>query len=389
MVYMISKKPKILILADFFLPAFHAGGPIRSLGNIVQVLCERYEINVVTRGWDLGSEKYFEEIKLDEWNSNYGCSVFYFSKKSLSYKSIYDILKNHNYDLIYINSFFSLYFSIIPILLTKIFFTKSVILVAPRGEFNPGALSIKPTRKKIFRWFARLLCLHRNVAWHATNPQENSFIEEYAASIDTPRIYQVENLSICSSKKVLKKERSFRGLRVIFLSRINRIKNLKFLLQVLSGVEGEISLSIFGPIEEEGYWSECKLLISSLASNVKVDYCGALSPDSIVEEFSLHDVFFFPTLGENYGHVIAEALAGGTGVVVSDNTPWQDSGDGVVTVLPLTDLKAWRTVLKQWSQFTDMEFYDRRCKVMKYWDDMQANNTVRSDLLKMFSDIID
>ena len=34
------------------------------------------------------------------------------------------------------------------------------------------------------------------------------------------------------------------------------------------------------------------------------------------------DVFLFPTMAENYGHVIFEALAGGCVPVISDKTPW-------------------------------------------------------------------
>ena len=38
--------------------------------------------------------------------------------------------------------------------------------------------------------------------------------------------------------------------------------------------------------------------------------------------FAQHDVFLFPTMGENYGHVIFEALSVGCIPVISDQTPW-------------------------------------------------------------------
>ncbi|MGC9337945.1 MAG: glycosyltransferase, partial [Candidatus Cloacimonadia bacterium] len=37
-----------------------------------------------------------------------------------------------------------------------------------------------------------------------------------------------------------------------------------------------------------------------------------------------HDLFFFPTHGENFGHVINEALSVGTPVLISNRTPWRD-----------------------------------------------------------------
>jgi glycosyltransferase involved in cell wall biosynthesis len=47
-------------------------------------------------------------------------------------------------------------------------------------------------------------------------------------------------------------------------------------------------------------------------------------------------MFFFPTRGENYGHVIAESLSVGTPVLISDQTPWRElSSDGLGWDLPL------------------------------------------------------
>ena len=36
----------------------------------------------------------------------------------------------------------------------------------------------------------------------------------------------------------------------------------------------------------------------------------------------MNDIFLFPTLGENYGHVIFEALSVGCIPIISDQTPW-------------------------------------------------------------------
>ena len=43
--------------------------------------------------------------------------------------------------------------------------------------------------------------------------------------------------------------------------------------------------------------------------------------------FSKYDAFIFPTLSENYGHVIVESLIVGTPVIISNNTPWTDVND--------------------------------------------------------------
>ena len=45
--------------------------------------------------------------------------------------------------------------------------------------------------------------------------------------------------------------------------------------------------------------------------------------DEVLSALSGHDLFFLPTLGENYGHVIHEALLSGSQVLLSDQTPWR------------------------------------------------------------------
>ncbi len=51
-----------------------------------------------------------------------------------------------------------------------------------------------------------------------------------------------------------------------------------------------------------------------------------------------HDLFFLPTLGENFGHVISESLSSGTPVLISDTTPWRNlRAKGIGENLPLAE----------------------------------------------------
>ncbi|MGQ0518339.1 hypothetical protein ACT453_53505, partial [Bacillus sp. D-CC] len=40
------------------------------------------------------------------------------------------------------------------------------IIVAPRGEFSPGALKIKKLKKELFIKSTKLVGLHNKVIWH-------------------------------------------------------------------------------------------------------------------------------------------------------------------------------------------------------------------------------
>jgi glycosyltransferase involved in cell wall biosynthesis len=113
-------------------------------------------------------------------------------------------------------------------------------------------------------------------------------------------------------------------LKIIFLSRISREKNLDLALQMLMKVEACIVFDIYGPIEDASYWLKCQKMILELPPNITVRYCKIVPPSKILGTFSAYDLFLFPTGGEAYGNVIAESLIAGTQVLISKNTPWRN-----------------------------------------------------------------
>ncbi|MBH0187489.1 MAG: glycosyltransferase [Nitrospira sp.] len=102
------------------------------------------------------------------------------------------------------------------------------------------------------------------------------------------------------------------------------MKNLQFALQVIARIREPVLFDIYGPVTDEGYWNRCQADMAVLPSHVQVNYHGAAHPDQIRGIMSGHDLFFLPTLGENFGHVIAESLSAGTPVLIADTTPWRD-----------------------------------------------------------------
>jgi glycosyltransferase involved in cell wall biosynthesis len=112
-------------------------------------------------------------------------------------------------------------------------------------------------------------------------------------------------------------------LRVCFLSRISPMKNLSGALEALSLVRNATIFNVFGPQEDKAYWAECAATISRLPAHISVCYHGSVPRNEVPLTLAPHDLFFLPTRGENYGHVIAEALGVGLPVLISDQTPWR------------------------------------------------------------------
>ncbi|MGN6449755.1 MAG: glycosyltransferase family 4 protein, partial [Brucella intermedia] len=125
-------------------------------------------------------------------------------------------------------------------------------------------------------------------------------------------------------------------LRIVFLSRISPMKNLDYALEVLKRVTVDVRFDIYGPISDEAYWQRCKDMIAQLPPQVMASYRGSVEHDQVPSVLAEYDLFFLPTLGENYGHVICEALAAGTPVLIAETTPWRNLEDlGVGWDLPL------------------------------------------------------
>ena len=183
-----------------------------------------------------------------------------------------------------------------------------------------GALKIKPLKKKLFLKATKTTGFFKNVIWHATDKEEvNDINLIFGNNVKT---FQVPNISIIKIEKFeLSKEKN--ELKLVFFSRISPKKNLFYALEILSTLNNpNVSMDIYGTVEDAEYWDKCQKHISN--HGIKVNYIGQLNPTNVQETLSKYHFCFFPTLHENFGHVIVEALTAGCGLIISTNTPWRN-----------------------------------------------------------------
>ena len=129
----------------------------------------------------------------------------------------------------------------------------------------------------------------------------------------------------------------------VFISRISPKKNLLYALALMNEQPGA-SLDIYGPVEDAAYWAECQRTI--VRYNLPVVYRGLLSWDKVIPTFQQGHFFLFPTLSENFGHVIFEALAAGCPPLISNQTPWTELMEHECGwTMPLQWPEMWRTVM--------------------------------------------
>src|ERR1039457_4939804 len=114
-----DRKIEVLIFADYYLPGFKAGGPIKTLSNLVDQLGDKFHFKIVTRDRDIDDRKpYFEDTK--NWRSIGKAEVRYLSPEQCSLISIRKILSQTPFDSLYLNSLFSPCFTIYPLISHKL-----------------------------------------------------------------------------------------------------------------------------------------------------------------------------------------------------------------------------------------------------------------------------
>ena len=320
---------KVIILSSFYPPAFKAGGPIRSVSNMVNLLQSKLDFVIITSNEDLGGE----ELPLIDENAWYSDPQrIYLREKGFSGKLNFfrQIFENSSsVDILYMNSLFSFRHCFLVLLLYKLKLLRlSRLVIAPRGQLINEAFKAKYAKKYFFVSLIRLLGLNKNVVFHATSNEEalaiNSVFDNEVVLCPTiPSYNLLEHVAV--SNKVRNQ------LRCVYSARIHPHKNLFYILERIrdaSKAGVDLSLDVYGVREDESYFDMCIQFIND--NGLTVVFHGAVSHSLLAEALPKYDLFVLATLSENFGHSIAEALSLGLPVLISDRTPFRDlASEGV------------------------------------------------------------
>ena len=318
---------KILIITNYYIPAFKAGGPIRSIFNLSKLLSGKFQFDIFTSSKDIdGSLLNLNLIKkgavFNDWTVTDYSRIFYAS----SFYNFFSFLKKINkesYDIIYLNSFFSFRYSIFFVFVYFFgWFKCERLIIAPRGELTHGAMKDKFYKKVFYIKFFNIIkfLLGRNrLFFHFTSKEELDDSVFYLGKINyklAPNMHE-------DIPPFIDKYKSVDDLKIVFISRISQKKNLLTICKSISAIEkGNIDFKIVGNVEDESYWLECLNVLESASSNIHFEYLGPLDRNEVWSCLSKSHLFVLPTYNENYGHSIVEAMISSNLVLISDKTPW-------------------------------------------------------------------
>ncbi len=374
-------KRKVLMLTDWFAPAFRAGGPIKSCNNIVKSLGSDLNIKVLTSIYDLGDVKL--SVTKNKWTPYQQASVFYagsFIEYTRKMIGVFLFWRPHK---IHINGIFSIKSSIIPLIVTKLSGQRNKVILSLRGMLMPSALHIKSKKKRIYLKIAKSLGLFKNITVHTTNMDELELSKTTLASF---RNVTLPNLPEYTNQSISFKHKAQGVLDIVIVGRVHEIKNIHLLATFLTHVSGKTHTTLIGHLENIEYLRTIEQSFERLQQH-EFRYLGEVNGQEVKEIIKQNHMLFLPSQSENYGHAIVESLSQNRPVIISDKTPWQNlETHNAGFSLDLKDEDSFIQALQKMVDLNQAEFNNYMSGAKNYCDEVVFKNQTKDDYLALYQE---
>lgn len=326
------KTYNILIIIPSFYPAIIYGGPIFTSYYTCNELSKLHlSFSVITTNANGGKRL---DIKPNIYLQVNDYPVKYYNETIIS-KFSWNLFRNikkdiQQTDIVHIQGFFS---TPTPISLYWAGKYKKKIIITPHGTLGSWCLKQKAVFKKI--WIKYLIKPYlKQIVWHATAESEKHEIQSVFPDANVQIIANGIYLNEFNKfEKIPKNEFAgyFTSITaeashiIISAGRLQKKKGFDILIKAHFEVLKTFPKALlFIAGEDEGELENLKTLIKNLRLERHVFFTGMISDKTKVNFFANADIFVLPSHNENFGVVYAEALAAGTPIVASTNTPWHE-----------------------------------------------------------------
>lgn len=198
--------------------------------------------------------------------------------------------------------------------------TNTPLVTAPRGAMAPSALAHGWLKKKVFWHLFQHVTFDQAALLHATGEEEHGHLRAFG--LDQPIAMIPNGIDVPADLPAVAPQDN----RVLlYLARVHPLKGLPLLLEVWRDLPTEIregwEFHIAGP-SADGHAEDLKAFCKA-HDLTDVHFLGPLYGEAKWRAYTSADLHIHPTLHENFGVVIAEALAHGTPVITTTGTPWE------------------------------------------------------------------
>ncbi len=196
-------------------------------------------------------------------------------------------------------------------------------IITPRGMLEPWSLKQRALKKKIaMRLYQhndliKASCIHATAMLEAQNIRKLGYKNPIAI---IPNGIKLEDFPEYEKPKRSEK-------KLLFLSRIHQKKGIEILFEAWGKLMPQIKknwkIEIVGN-GESSYIDNLNLLIKEKGLEREINITKPVFGNEKIKKYQEADLFVLPTHSENFGIVIAEALACKVPVITTKGTPWED-----------------------------------------------------------------
>ncbi|AYQ30770.1 glycosyltransferase [Runella sp. SP2] len=308
-------KIKVLFPVGALFPD-ESGGVSISLYWLLKGLNKSKNIETGTVTTNYGIEN--GKIELNKWiETDYGPVIYNTTKQhKIAFRLIISFIsKINNYDIIHLSSIF--YPPSIICFFIALLFNKEIIW-STHGSLDDVEFIKRKKLKKISLFILNFFV--KKTFFHVTCNEEEVFLRKRLKN--SKNIFNITNFISIDTTVSNSKEDFF-----IYIGRFHPKKGIENLIKSLSlsklFLKSSYTLQIAGDFSNN-YGQYIFSLVNDLNLTSKVLFLGHITGIEKVNILSKAKFMFLPSFSENFGIVVAEALACETPVVTSIYTPWEN-----------------------------------------------------------------
>lgn len=194
------------------------------------------------------------------------------------------------------------------------------LIITPHGMLTNWSFNYKWYKKRIAWWLFQKEDLNQARVVHLTSNAEEKDLRQLGYRGNTAIIPNGVDIPTWREMPLL--EKSYRT--ALFVSRIHPKKGLLNLVEAWHQVRPKgWKMRLIGP-DEGGYKAVVQEAVKERDLEGDFIFSDSLYGDDLWKAYWESDLFILPTMNENFGNVIAEALVCGVPVITTHGTPWKE-----------------------------------------------------------------
>lgn len=327
---------KILHITPTHYPATYWGGPIFTVYHMNNALVRIPDVELKVLTTDAAGPKVSDRLSEEEKRASFPYEVNFTRRVAgacVSTGLLRQLPKRLRWaDVVHLTATYS--FPTIPVLILCWMYRKPVVWSLRgallddqnRYQYDPQSAlicSVKAAWNGVCRWFIS----PERVALHVTTEQERKA---------SAKVYPDARFAVIPNGVEVSEPLPFRDrwlpdgkLRLMYMGRLAPTKGIENMLRGVAKVDAPVSLDVYGTgTGNQGgkdYSERLVVLAKELGLlDKKVRFCGHVDGEAKARAFLKADVCVVPSYSESFCIVVAEALAMGLPVIVSDRLAWDE-----------------------------------------------------------------